>query len=513
MELIYELSPTQLAISSQILQERKLKTADFLGTVAVLPNGYTRVQNNYFNQMLVGQFFPCACPLNEQLNPKLEVYQINDVYKSLTLRTFCNFNRMGYGKTVETVEHLHQIKASRVLIVAPKAVLEQWRQHIEEWYPELGPWCIIAKSSQSLSRSIDLCYKSASKKLCVILNYEKLLQSPMMSHLRSITWDMIVFDEAHYLKNRRSKRTQASELIPARNRCLLTGTPVMSHYDDLWAMLHILGWKYSGQYYWTWVEKFCEVKEDFFGKKIVGPTRNERDLENFKKYIDLISIRNPDLKLTKGKQVNTITLTMDKAQRTFYNKIKKTLVDELPENLTIANGAVKVVRLRQATSCPHQLNPSEEKIMWGAKFEWIKNFIESTDEQVLILTQFGYTAKLLQEYAKILDPAVHIGSMSEGSKKAELERFKSKQTQILIATTQSIGTGVDGLQQNCRLGIVVDADYSPENNSQAEDRLNRLGQSDLVCWYYLECEKTFDQRVRKINDCKNKSIKELLLSE
>lgn len=510
MKLIYKYSDTLLMVHTSVLQSLNLKTSDFLGTVNVRPNEYISVQDNYFNQMLL-EMWETRGKFNTILDSRLEKYQIEDVAKSIKLQTFCNFNRMGYGKTVETCAHLHAIEAKHVLIVAPKAVLSQWQKHIDLWYSQLGAYTTIVKSTQALKGWFN--YTLDKSHNCVILNYEKLLQGPILNQLRCRTWDMIVFDEAHYLKNRRSKRTQAAALIPARNRCLLTGTPVMSHYDDLWSMLNVLGWKYSGQHFWPWVEKFCEVKDDFFGKKIVGPTRNERDLEHFKKYIDLISIRNPDLQLTKGKQVVTVTLQMEKPQRTFYNKIKKVLIDELPENLTISNGAVKCVRLRQATSCPHQINPSEEKIMWGVKFEWINNFLESTDEQVLILTQFGYTAKLLQEYLKILNPAVYIGSMVETSKKIELERFKAKMTQVLIATTQSIGTGVDGLQENCRLGIVIDADYSPENNIQAEDRLNRLGQSELVCWYYLECEKTFDQRVRKINDCKNKSIKELLISE
>ena len=507
MELIYELNEIQLAVHQSVLQEKNLKTADFLGTVNILPNEYIRVQSNYFNQMLLGMFFPSACPLNESLDSRLKAYQISDIYKSLTLRTFCNFNRMGYGKTVETIVHLRTTNAQRVLIVAPKAVHDQWKNHVIEWYPEMSDCTYIVRSSSGFTGILNY---HKNDKLCVILNYEKLLQGPILNQLRQYLWDMIVFDEAHYLKNRNSKRTKAAVLIPAKNRCLLTGTPVMAHYDDLWSMLNILGEKYSGQHYWPWVEKFCEIKDDFFGKKIVGPTRNERDLAHFKKYIDLISIRNPDLNLTQGKNVYTVTLQMEKSQRTFYNRIKKVLLEELPENLTIANGAVKCVRLRQATSCP-QILDSEQKS--GVKFEWIKNFVESTDEQVLILTQFSFTIHLLNSYLDKTACSVHYGSLNERTKEIELNKFKNKETQVLIATIQSIGTGVDGLQNVCRLGIVIDADYSPENNSQAEDRLNRLGQKDLVCWYYLECEKTFDQRVRKINDCKNKSIKELLISD
>lgn len=512
MNSIFEYSQTQLAVKPEVIEAYGLQVSDFLGNVNTKHRDYIIIQDNYFNRMLLKMWPDSVCPLNEVLDTRLDAYQIADVYKGLSLRTFCNFNRMGYGKTVETCAHLKATKAKQILIVAPKAVLEQWKQHIEVWYPEMTSYISILKSAKGLEGLI-ANYRLHRQGICLLLNYEKLIQGPIMSLLQNIVWDMIVFDEAHYLKNPKSKRTIAANMLSAHNRCLLTGTPVMSHYDNLWSMLHILGWKYSGLYYWPWVEKFCEIRDDFFGKQIVGPTRNERDLEHLKRYIDLIAIRNPDLQLTKGKQVYTVELELDKPQCTFYNKIKKTLLDELPENLTITNGAVKCIRLRQATSCPHQLNFHEEKIMWGVKFEWIRNFLDSTDESVLILSQYVHTIELLQEYLKDLDPAVHIGSMNDNVRKIELSRFTSKMTRVLIATTQSIGTGVDGLQNVCRLGIVVDADYSPEINRQAEDRLDRLGQKEMVCWYYLECKKTFDTRVRKINDLKNKSIKELLINE
>lgn len=507
MDLIYEYNMTTLAVHQSILEKYDLKITDFLGVQSMHSNGYFHIQNNYFNQMLL-HIWPIKPDFDTKFNTEnLEKYQVNDIAKSLQLKTFCNFNRMGYGKTVETCVYLQASGVKNVLIVAPKTVLEQWQQHIERWTSDLANVTYIVKSTEGLQKFLNI---RPEKRCCLILNYEKLIQGPIRLILKNQVWDIVVFDEAHYLKNRNSKRTQAAWSIPLKHACLLTGTPIMSNYADLWSMLNVLGWRYSGLHYWPWVEKFCEVRDGFFGKEIVGPTRNERDHEHFKQYIDLISIRNPDLQLTKGKRIVTVSLKLEKPQRTLYNKIKKLTLDELPENLTIANGAVKCVRLRQATSCPHQLNPNEEKIMWGIKFEWIKNFVENTNEQVLILTQFAYTLKLLQEYLGDYRCAVHYGNLSEKQRMVELNEFKTCLRQVLIATTQSIGTGVDGLQEHCRLGIVIDADYSPEINAQAEDRLNRLGQSEPVVWYYLECEKTFDTRVRKINDMKNKSIRELI---
>ncbi len=58
--------------------------------------------------------------------------------------------------------------------------------------------------------------------------------------------------------------------------------------------------------------------------------------------------------------------------------------------------------------------------------------------------------------------------------------------------------------------VFMDVDWSPEINAQAEDRLNRIGQKELVHCYYLECQGTVDKHVQKINLSKAEDIRKVL---
>lgn len=91
--------------------------------------------------------------------------------------------------------------------------------------------------------------------------------------------------------------------------------------------------------------------------------------------------------------------------------------------------------------------------------------------------------------------------------------FVDKGVQVLAGTIGSMGQGYDELQHVCRMGIVIDRDWSPEIMEQAEERLHRKGQSNPVNIYYLECQASFDQHVGRVNCNKAADIREALKNE
>lgn len=422
---------------------------------------------------------------------RLEKYQQNDVFKGAHLGNVLNLNRMGFGKTVEAVMTLRTLQVRSAVILAPKAVCAQWIEHFQKWWPEIAEDVKL----HDLTGPI------------VVTNYEKLLQPANLNLLRNRRYDAVVFDEVHLLKNREAKRTIAAKQIPAKFHMGLTGTPILKQPDDLWSILHAIDWHYSGKSYWNFVRYFCNVVDGYFGREIQGVTKNSSRLAVLKKILELTSIRNDDIAVAFGKRSFEITLPMEKAQETLYKKIKKLTLDELPENCTIANGAVLALRLQQTTSWPGLFDMKEP----GAKFRWIENFCQSTYEQVVILTKFAKTAYALRAFlaTKKITSTLYVGSQKIRENDECKRKFINGSVQVLIGTIAAVGTGVDGLQC-ARLGIMMEKDWSPEINNQCEDRLHRRGQELPVMWYYLECEKSFDKHVGKINLSKAEAIRAVL---
>lgn len=431
------------------------------------------------------------------VDPRLEDYQVKDVERMLQLRHSFNANPMGLGKTVETIEMLEAADAKSVCIVVPKIIRHQWQAQIKNWW---GRDAIIYEKQERLEPG-----------QVYIINYDKLRNEKVLTRFRAFRWDFLVVDEAHKIKNRESKQTKAVKLIPSARRIALTGTPILKYVDDLWSILHFLGEEYSGKSYWNFVDYFCKIEKTPWGNKVVGTTDDPFRQQMLKVLLALFMIRR-DIEVAHGKTVETVRLPMTKAQRELYRKEKQLLLDQLPENCTISNGAVLTMRLRQTTSWPGLFIDGEV----GTKFEWIlEQCTNNPEEQFVVFTVFEQTASALRTYlyGQGVKAVTITGKNKADNNVANKETFLKRNAQVLIGTIGAMSQGYDELQQVSRIAIFVDRDWSPEINKQAEERLHRMGQKYLVRVYYLECSGSFDQHVGRINDNKSEGIRRALESE
>jgi len=124
-----------------------------------------------------------------------------------------------------------------VLIICPASLRLNWRREAERWLTR--------------PMTIGIANKTFPETAIVIINYDILRKH--REAVRSRTWDLLVADECHYLKNPKTIRTietlgkwnrdpqLALSPIPARRRVYLTGTPIVNRPIELWPILHSTG--------------------------------------------------------------------------------------------------------------------------------------------------------------------------------------------------------------------------------------------------------------------------------
>lgn len=476
------------------------------------------LEDNIFNRLLlsldISEIFADICDLNTEMNKNAREYQKRDIEHILESKFALNRNKPGYGKTFESIEWCRLKGLKRILVLCPKSVVAQWRDQFALWWPEVEPYITIwGEGPEGGERVIYITnYEQLTPRNIAPRGYRRkeLVYPQVWQRCKQWSWDVIICDESHRIKSPQAQITIAVKQLPSQRRLALTGTPILGKPDDLWSQLHFLDERLSGKSYWAFVNRFCEIEEDNFGRRPVGLTQSDSAKELLAKALAAISVGGDNQNVTEGKNYITIKVPMDVAQKRLYQSVVNLALDELEEQgITIKSAMDQIVKQQQITTncCKFKgckVNP---------KFEWLRDWLEDNpDEKVVVYSKFAETAKALQEYLekKKIPSSLYIGEMSGKERTASKDKFVQLRMQrVLIGTIGALGTGVDGLQHVCRNVVFLDRDYTPGLNEQAEDRVNRSGQTGMTNIWILHARNSIDTHVEGIQSKKAKDIEEV----
>jgi SNF2 domain-containing protein/helicase-like protein len=152
-------------------------------------------------------------------------------------RTFLLADEPGLGKTAQALLAAEAARAYPLLVVVPNVVKTNWAREAAHWTPN-RPATVVQGDGKAVDGFADI----------VVLNYEVLDRH--VGWLSDFGFRGIVVDEAHFIKNKTSQRSQhvlaLSERIRSRaDRPLLmalTGTPLINDIEDFRAIWQFLGW-------------------------------------------------------------------------------------------------------------------------------------------------------------------------------------------------------------------------------------------------------------------------------
>lgn len=455
----------------------------------------------------------------EIIDHTLLEYQKNMVSFMSTRKGVLHYADMGLGKTLTTLTSVFQKESFPCLIVCPKFALSVWEAELQKWFNEPA---LIYTGTPKQREKIWHDYHTTGTRF-LITNYEMVEEVAFKSGYDVATksrykkclaktqykWKGLICDEIHAggLFNYKTQKFKVISKLArtVENKYLLSGTPYRQGCIDFYGPLHIAD-PTTFPSYWPFVTQYCVRTQSPFGIQI---ERNPANIQQFRKMIGQYMIRMTKeevLHQIPGKIRQTLWVEMNKEQRKIYDELTEELmafVDNSGELLMSPNQLTLAIRQRQILACPQVLGLAKR----GAAIDMIIEHSHlSIDDNapVVVFTPFRRAVPLLEEafkeeYGEELEIYKITGGLTADEFGYQWKTFQnSKKKRVLLCVIKS---GASFQATAASTAYFLGAEYDFNLNVQAEDRLNRLGQTKLVNIYYVMHKGTVDEAVvAKLNE-------------
>jgi SNF2 family DNA or RNA helicase len=384
---------------------------------------------------------------------------------------------VGLGKTAQVIRAAMEVNAERVLVVTRKTLVYNAQREILRW-AAANSFVLTTKS------------KELPQRHWVVTNYETVVRR--LGELLRQPWDVLILDEAAYVKNRQAERTKAVFKLAQKVPYVwpVTATPTPNGVWELWSLLHIVRpEKYTS--FWRFVEQYCYTEPNFFGGRSFLPGIKNEHL--FQKEIAPIMLRRTKEVLNLPPvSYETVYVSLTQEQARIYKQLKSSFLAEVGDSYVVAPTVLaQLTRLRQVLCSPALIGGRDE----SGKTETLLELLEDLTAQhkVLVFTTFA-------EYARLLEPRLRaFGGVCITGQASQAERLKAVDTfqtdpkcRVLVGTIGAMGEGLN--LQAADIVIFANKDWVPSNNLvQAVGRAHRRGQDKPVHVISLVVPDTVDE--------------------
>ena len=440
----------------------------------------------------------------EEISQGLFSHQIEGIAFLLGRRRALLADDMGLGKTRQSV--LAMVEAEDegpYLVICPASIKRNWEREIKIVLPNAEP-AIVGPAPLPIKDHNDW----------VIINYELLGKN--LETLLEYDWRGVVFDEAHYLKNHQSQRSQnAAKLVQTieNNPVVhaLTGTPMTNRPRDLFPLLQLLAHP-LGKSFLSFAKRYCEAYKGDFGWVADGAS----NLEELTVQLHGVMLRRTkDEVLDLPPKVRTwFDVELHPFAIDHYNNIlrdvfsKVDLIEVLDETSALEmsaedkddlNESIDATDLGNAMGRVTQVRRAIAFIKCKHTIRFVENALEQ-GEKVIIFTSFLNTMERFRKHFK--DRAVYVsGNVPTHARQNRVDQFQNDENiRVFVANMHIAGVGIN--LTAARQVVFNDLDWVPANHWQAEDRAYRIGQTGTVNVTYMIANGTIDSFVKTVLETK-----------
>ena len=408
-------------------------------------------------------------------------------------------DEVGLGKTIEAGIVLSELRlrglANRVLVLTPAGLVGQWCEELER---KFALPCVIA------DRHFETAGTDGVAPI-VVASLAAARRDRLRDELTAPTWDLVIADEAHRLKNPRSASARLARSLRARYMLLLTATPIENRLSDLFSLVSLVRPGLLGS-----AAEF-RVRH---GRGDGAQVRNVAALQLALRELMVRHRRSEITVMLPRRLAETMRVAPGADEAELYRAISARVRDEARQATTPRLLALRSMQ-QLAGSSPWACTESLAKLGWEdlarsaanvaspakatALLELLRRH-QARGEKVVVFTAFRRTlhalAALLTNHG--FDTAVYHGSLTRAEKDAAVGRFADA-TPVLLST-EAAGEGRN--LQFCHVMINFDLPWNPMQIEQRLGRIHRIGQQHDVQLTNLVSRGTLEDHLLEVLQAK-----------
>lgn len=434
-------------------------------------------------------------------------------------------DEMGLGKTIMMIGLMYSNFVGHTLIILPPILIDQWFLQI---YKTTGHKALIYHGDSKNSITLEQLAKAP----IVISTYgaitmtKKLTSAKTVTMLHRVSWNRIIFDEGHHLRNCHTTRYIGARLLSAKIRWIVSGTPVQNSISDFYSLCELI--RLPSDFY-TDAHNLRLLARSFIlkrTKKQVGIVIS--DIHVSKSIVDWASEK--EMALSEGLH-SALSFSRVNPKKGFKNNIV---------NLFRDNGAITLMlRARQSCIYPKLMTSYLDKLVekgYISDYSSYKDMFDHSsklDAAVNSIIQrkgngcgkliFCHFREEIDEIAQRLRNGgmEKVATFDGRTSNSKRHTILSEKNEALILQIQ---TGCEGLnlQENYSEIYFISPHWNPAVEDQAIARCHRIGQTKPVyvqrfemCSFVPEegedMTKTIDKYVNDVQAGKRSIASEVLV--
>ncbi|AUB34234.1 Superfamily II DNA or RNA helicase, SNF2 family [Nostoc flagelliforme CCNUN1] len=391
-------------------------------------------------------------------------------------------DEVGLGKTIEAgliiAEYLARGMVQSMLVLTPASLVSQWQSELSDKFNI----ATITTDNRDPQQPIDEFWTN-NPRIIASLNTAK--SAKHYPHVTSRTWDLVVVDEAHHLKNRTTLNWKLVNALNKRFILMLTATPVQNSLVELFNLLTLL--------------KPGLLQTEAAFKKEYVDSRNGRVPKNPEKLRSLmreVMVRNTralvDVKLPK-RFATTITVTPAAGEEKLYQDLSEYLrssedkLDRLSRTNLLMRAGSSPGALADSLKQLSKRLPDEElkslarraaQVKQVEKAKVLVEMLSKSSQKTLVFTTHKATSTYLAQtlQAANIPFAEFTGGMSLKQKDEAIAAFRDNVSVLLASETGGEGRNI----QFANAIVNYDLPWNPMKIEQRIGRIHRIGQTQDV---------------------------------